>query len=456
MQPAGRITDISGRDLLFSRDFTAGEFESRRRQIAQAIGAGACLLVPSAPPVPGDVPVQDAVFYYFCGLETCHAYLLVEGGSGRSTVFLPSRDAMEGLPEDKLGFEDADLIKQRLSVAAVVSSAELATALGGAKVIFTPHAEVEGGGATRFGANGCANRRENEPWDQAEPRHKRFIRLLRERHPGVGVEDACPLVNRMRTIKSPAEIAVLRQAGALAAAAVTEGMKATRPGMNENRLQAIAEYVLRDRGHCGLGYGVIAAGGKRTWNGHYHFNNATLREDEIVLMDCGPDLRHYSSDMARMWPANGVFGAWHRRVYGFIVEYHKALLSLVRPGILPADVYAEAAARMARLCSDRSAPYADMKPVFDGMVAAGVRYLNHGVGLSVHDAIDGAWRNEPLREGFVCALDPMAWCEPQHEYIRVEDTIVVTADGCERLTGGTPFEIDEVEALMRTGSRFAD
>ena len=45
-----------------------------------------------------------------------------------------------------------------------------------------------------------------------------------------------------------------------------------------------------------------------------------LREDEIVLFDCGPDLRHYSSDIARLWPVNGVFSPWHRRVYGFIVE----------------------------------------------------------------------------------------------------------------------------------------
>jgi len=71
--------------------------------------------------------------------------------------------------------------------------------------------------------------------------------------------------------------------------------------------------------------------------------------------------------------------------------------------------------------------------------------------LSVHDAMNREWKTQPLREGFVCALDPMVWCKPEHQYIRVEDTIVVTADGCERLTGDAPFEIDQIEALMAAG-----
>ena len=441
--------DVAGRELWVSRDFTAEEFSERRMRIAAKIGAGAHLLAASAPPVPYDARVQDANFYYLCGLETCHSYLRIEGGSGRTSVFLPSRDTVAGEPENRLGFEDAEWIRPRLGLDAVRPSTELTAALAEVRVLFTPLAEVEGGGATRFGANGCANRRAAEDWDQDEPRHKRLVRLLKERFPAMGIEDACPALNALRTIKSPAEIAVLRQAGQLSAIALIEAMKATRPGMTENRLEAIAEYVFRDQGHCGLGYGVIAAGGTRTWDGHYHWNNATLREDEIVLMDGGPDLRHYSSDIARLWPVNGVFGAWHRRVYGFIVEYHKALLSQVRPGVLPADVYAGAAARMARLCSGDGAPYADMKPIFEQMVERKVSYLNHGVGMSVHDAIDPNWRNEPLREGFVCALDPMVWCADRREYIRVEDTIAVTADGCERLTGAAPFEIEEIEQLMR-------
>ncbi|MDX1681725.1 MAG: Xaa-Pro peptidase family protein [Phycisphaeraceae bacterium] len=440
--------DLSGRDLLLTVDFTADELIARRRRIAGKMGEEGKLLLVAAPPTPSGFALQDANFYYFAGLEACHACLLIDGATGESELFLPSRDTMVGEPENRIGHEDDELIRERLGVDRVDTTEALTGALADTEVLFLPDVEVEGGGATWFASKGCAERRQKEPWDQAEPRYQRLVRLATERIPGVEIRDAGPLIREMRTIKSPAEIEVMRQAGQLAAAAVTEGMKATEPGMVENRLQAIAEYVFRDQGHCGLGYGVIAAGGRRTWDGHYQLNNATLAEDEIVLMDCGPDLRHYTSDIARLWPVNGVFSDWHRRVYGFIVEYHKTLLALVRPGVLVKDIYEQSEKTMADLCMEPDAPWHDMKPIFEAMVEKGVRYLNHAVGLSVHDAV-GPWQDQPLKEGFVGVMDPMVWCEDRHEYIRVEDTFVVTADGCERLTGDAPFEIDDIEAVMR-------
>lgn len=451
MTPASLMFDKRPVDLLFTQDFTAEELKNRRLHIAGEIGEGTHLLIAGAPPVPCDALVQDANFYYFCGLDVPQSYLLIEGGTGRTTVFLPTRTLMDGFPEDCLGFEDADVIAERLNLEGALPVSDLTAALSKATRLFTPFGETEGGGATLFGANGCARKCADDEWDQAEPRHKRRLRLLNERFPKLSLEDALPLIRKMRTLKSPAEIEVLRQAGSLSATIMIESMKATRPGVNENHLQAIAEYVFRDQGRCGLGYGVIAAGGKRTWNGHYHYNNMTLKDDEIVLMDCGPDFRHYSSDIARMWPVNGTFSDWHRQVYGMIVTYHKTLLSLIRPGITAQEVYDQSAARMLALCGEPASGLEGMRPLIDQMIERGVGYLNHGVGLSVHDAIDPGWKNEPLREGFVCALDPMIWCEDRHEYIRVEDTIVVTADGCERLTGAAPFEIDEIEKLVGTG-----
>jgi len=440
-------------DLFFSVDFTPEELRARRERIAASIGEDAHLLITGAPPTPADAKTQDANFYYFSGLETAQSYLLINGRDVSTTVFVPSRDTVDGEPQNRLGFEDAELIQTRLQIESVLPLSEMTAALSGVRRLYLPFAEMEGGGVTRFAANGAARRCEEDEWDQAEPRHTRMMRLLRERISGIELEDACPLIDAMRAIKSPAEIAVMRQAGELTAQVMIESMKATRPGMGEHQLQAIAEYVFRDQGHCGLGYGVIAAGGVRTWDGHYHYNNATLQEDEIVLMDCGPDLRHYSSDIARFWPVNGVFSDWHRRIYGFIAAYHNALLEITRPGLMVGEIYDEAARRMGEIARDPASPYGDMTAILEQMIERGVGYLNHGVGLSVHDP-NGRWRDVPLEPGIVCALDPMVWCEPEHQYVRVEDTIVITEDGCERLTGSAPFEIDEIEALMAQPSRF--
>lgn len=443
--------NFSGQDRLFTRDFTPEELIKRRRTLAERIGKDAFILIPAAPAQTGHRATQDATFYYFTGLEVLQSFLLIRGGDGYSTVFLPSRDEMEGEASDRLGLEEADLIKQRLALDEVRPVNQMAEALSVISRLFLPFAEPEGGGITRFQANGNAKKRESLEWDGAEPRHKALIRQLTERFPGMKIEDPSDTIGRMRRIKSPAEIEVLRQAGHLSALIMIESMKATRPGLCESHLEAIAKYIYSAYGNCDLGYGVIAASGKRIVNGHYHFNNATMLEDEVVLMDCGPDMRHYSSDIARIWPVSGTYSEWHRQIYGFIVEYHKVLISQIKPGILAENAYAEARAIMRRDYVPIFFPNGSLPEPIERMLSGGGPY-NHCVGLSVHD-FAGKWRDETIEEGMVFVVDPMAMFPDRQQYIRVEDTIVVTRDGCEILTGAAPIELDEVEKLIKEPSR---
>jgi Xaa-Pro aminopeptidase len=451
--PRSRVQDLSRRELFFSQDFSAEEFRKRRATVARKIGKGSHALLCSAPPVAYGDGMQDALFYYMCGLETKHTYLLISGADKKTTLFVPARKETGESPEDALGHEDAALIRKRLLIDAVKPVSEMTKHLKRVSTVYTPHAPVEGGGATRWAAKGCERNRMEHEWDQSEPQDVRFQRLLKERFPDLTIEDLCPIIDEMRTIKSPAEIEVLRQAGQLSATVMIESMKATRPGATETQLQAIAEYIFRHHGHCGKGYGIIAASGTNTWQGHYGRNNETLNSGELVLMDCGPDLRHYTSDIARVWPVSGTYDPWQRRVYGFITEYHKVLLSLIKPGCTAREIYDEAAKIMKHKIKSRTFPYPNVTRLLQQMIKRDVGYLNHAVGLSVHDAV-GPWKDRPLQPGFVVVVDPMVWCEPQHHYIRVEDTIVVTRDGCERLTGAAPIEPDAIEALMKEESSF--
>ncbi len=448
----GVFVNATGQERLFSRDFAMEEFKSRRERMAGLIGDEAQILIPGGPANVSHRPGQDATFYYLTGFEVLQSYLLIDGKGGHSTLFLASRDEMDGEPSDRLGIEDAGMIKKRLLVDAVKPLEDMEASLTGIKKLFLPSAELEAAGITRFLAKGGAAKREADEWGGVEPRHKKLIRTLGERYPEMEIEDASDFVGKMRRIKSAAEIEVLRQAGHLSALIMIESMKATRPGMCESELEAIAKYIYSAYGNCDLGYGVIAASGKRIVNGHYHFNNSTLKDGEVVLMDCGPDLRHYSSDIARIWPVNGRYSEWHRKVYGLIVEYHKVLISLIKPGIYAKDAYAEARAIVRKDYVDKFFPGGDLPEPLDGMLSAGGPY-NHCVGLSVHDFV-GPWREEVIEENMVFVVDPMAMFRDEEQYIRVEDTIVVTRDGCERLTGAAPIELDEVEALMKQPSSF--
>ena len=86
---------------------------------------------------------------------------------------------------------------------------------------------------------------------------------------------------------------------------------------------------------------AIIAGGPNAWYGHYGANNCELRDGDLVLFDCAPDYHYYTSDIGRMWPVNGCYTPQQRELYGFIVEYHKVLLRLIRPGVTDSQIQQE-------------------------------------------------------------------------------------------------------------------
>src|SRR5690349_2269175 len=130
--------------------FPAEEFMARRQQIFAAIGT-VCALVQSGRAPRGYVtPRQTNEFFYCCGLETPHAYLLLDGTTGRSILYLPERGSAQLAEGAAPGLEDAVLVQQLTGVDAVHDLAALATHLAEAKVVYTPHAPAEVTGGTRY------------------------------------------------------------------------------------------------------------------------------------------------------------------------------------------------------------------------------------------------------------------------------------------------------------------
>src|SRR5207245_4445017 len=114
--------------------------------------------------------------------------------------------------------------------------------------------------------------------------------------------DLSPILQRMRIVKSAAEIGLMRKAGKLSAMAAVAGMKTTRAGMFEYQLQGPAEAIYLKEGAKGGSYRPIVASGKNIWMMHYWRNNSRLRDGDLVLFDYAPDLGNYTSDIGRMWP----------------------------------------------------------------------------------------------------------------------------------------------------------
>jgi Xaa-Pro aminopeptidase len=426
--------------------WTAAEFIERRDRVFDRIGADAMALLHGAGPVAGfELFRQTNDFYYLTGIEVPQSYLIMDGAKRRATLYLPPRDPHAASEGGGLGAEDVDLLKGISGVDDVYSLDCLTDHLVCTANIYAPHSPSEGRLACQDTLRVAVKALAADPWNGRPTRDQNVIELLAERCPNAVIKDLSPILNDLRLIKSPRELDAMRDAGAICARAVIEAMRATRPGVYEYQLGAVADYVYRINDVRSEGYRAIIATAGNIWHAHYYQNHSRLEDGELVLMDYAPDIQNYTSDIGRIWPVNGRYNPVQRELYGYIVEYHKALLKYIRPGVLPRQVLAEAAADMAIVIDNMSFS----KPIYEQAARRTLTFeghLSHPVGMAVHDV--GKYFDRPLEPGLVFALDPQMWIPEEKLYIRVEDTVAVTERGVEVLTADAPLELYDVEAII--------
>jgi len=437
----------------YQTDFPPEEFRERHARIYDAIGPGALAILQGATVTAGfEVFRQSNQFYYLSGLETPQAYLVLDGGRRRATLYLPHRDPAKERNEGKtLSAEDEELVRELTGVDAVLPLEDLPNVFRaglmspGAPVLFTPFCPAELNMGSRDEQVSAELAAARDPFDGRPSREAAFLALLRAKFPRFELRDLSPILDRMRAVKSPREIAVLRRAARLAGLGLMEAMRSTAPGVMEYQLDAAARYVFLVNGARGAGYPSIVGGGRNAWMGHYFHNDRALQDGDLVLMDGAPDVACYTSDMARMWPVNGRFSKTQRELCGFILEVHRVFLKKIRPGVTADQILQEARPEIEAIVERTQFS----KPIYERAAREAVDFtghLSHPVGMAVHDS--GGYRSSPLVEGVVLALDPMIWVPEEQLYIRVEDTVVVTEDGVENLTGFVPSDLDDIERLM--------
>lgn len=433
---------------------TIHERAQRRRNLIEALrqaaggeGAGAVALVQGAPkPSIHGKFRQFNDFAYLCGLDTPHAYLALDARDGTSHLFLPHQPADLREREGALvSAADPDEALRATGVDAVHGIDRLAAFLERVPAVWTPMRAGEGAVQSWDTLQRAAQERLSDPWDGRPDRHRWFVRLLRERLPLAEVRDLAPLIDELRLVKSEAELALLRRSGQLAADGLLAAMRRTRPGVFEYQLEAELRYVYLDGGARDAAYHAIVAGGDNAWYGHYDRNDAELQDGDLVLVDCGPDYQDYASDITRIWPVNGRYSDLQRELYGFMVAYHEALLRLLRPGVTREQVQEEAAAEMAVVVERTRWS----KPIYEQAARRALvfpHHLSHPVGMAVHDV--GNYRGRPMVPGLVITVDPQLIIPEERRYLRVEDTVAITADGIENLTVGAPLDLDVTESLI--------
>jgi Xaa-Pro aminopeptidase len=439
-------------------DFPPEEFKARWEVVFNKIGNQAVAVVQGTARTNGFIfPRQSNEFYYLSGIETPGSYLLLDGRTRKATLYLPARDARLESAEGKvLSAGDADLVK-RLTGADEVLSTEamrddwLSTSNGGAPhEIYALFSPAEGAEQSRYELMDSNASIARDYWDGRIPREARLLELLRTRFWRSQIKDLTPILDEMRSVKSPHEIAMLRRAAQIAGRGLLEAMRSTRPGIYEYQLEAAARYVYLVNGARLEGYrSIIAAGVENIWNMHYYRNSKQITQDDLILMDYAPDYHNYVSDITRMWPASGKFSATDRELLGFVLAYRNAVMQRIRPGVTPAQIREEAKVAMQPVFARTKFS----KPIYEQaahrLVDTGGGIFSHPVGLAVHD--DGEYVNGPLAAGQVFSIDPQLRVPEESRYLRYEDVIVITSNGYENFTDFLPTELNDLEALVGQG-----
>jgi len=438
----------------YQTDFPKEEFAERRSKIFEKIGRNAIAVIQGAKGT-GDFNVfrQSNEFYYLTGLETPHAYLVLDGRNQRSAIYLPHRDPDRERNEGKiLSAEDGDLIKQLTGIDQVRSVEQLSLDLVGkgllrppAALLFTPLSPAETGTDSRDELLNEQARVSSNPWDGLPSRDARFRGLLSLRAPQFEIRDLSPALDSLRNIKSKREIDVIRRATEIAGLAIMEAMRSTEPGVYEYQLDAAAKYAFYMHGSRGDGYASIIGGGTNAYLGHYFRKTDKLKDGDLLLMDYAPDYHYYTSDVTRMWPVNGRYTKGQRTLTEYILAYRDALFKHIRPGVTSDFVLDSAAKDMEQyLVGKTFENAAHLRAVNEGLKFRG--HFQHPVGMAVHDV--GQVRGLKLEPGMVFTIDPMIWIHEEKLYVRIEDVVVVTADGAENLSAFVPSKVEDIEQIM--------
>lgn len=467
----------------------ASEYAARRATLMEAAGPDALVLLftPPAAHRNGDVDWpfrQEDNLHYLTGIDHPGITLALLPGeeAHREILFAPDRDPRTEIWNGRIPTHDE--LRERSGIEEVVSNTQLDTFLDAAltggwwgetklyryyRPAGLPHFSkaVENGEAVIWML--LADRPRGRAQNGVLTAELRHAEELRRRFPELAFRDATPVLEAMREVKSPAEIALLRKAIGITAEAVEAGMLRAREAEWEYQVQATIEFVFRDRGACCWGYGSIVAAGANATTLHYVTNEDPIPRDGLMLFDVGAEVEHYTADISRTFPVSGKFSAPQREIYEAVLRAWNEGLLRMKPGgslkdvhLHTLEVFAEELVKLGLIA----------EPVQEQVELYFMHGVGHPIGMFVHDVFD---RTRPFEPGMVVTLEPGLYVrredveasetfqnlgEEQQAKIRraldryegigvrIEDDVLITESEPEVLSAGLARTVAEIETFL--------
>jgi Xaa-Pro aminopeptidase len=438
---------------VFTNVFPAEEYAARRARVMDKIGDAVAILQGTTER-PGEQPLrQSNQFFYVSGVVEPRAILVIDGKSRTSSLFLNPRNERREQSMFGPGLYPGPAAVRETGIEAVAARADFKALFDRlaqeSRAIYTPFRPEVLGSASSSDPAALARATKADPWDGRPSREEAFIAHLKEAAPHSEVKDLDPILDNLRGTKSPREIAILREATRIAGLGIMEAMRDARPGIYEYELQADSEFVFKKYGAYGPAYFALIATGPNTYYTHYHKDTAQLKDGDLVQFDYAPDYKNYSSDVTRVFPANGKFTPRQREYYGIYLRLYQALMTSIKVHTAPRDIIKDAVVKMDSILA--SYKFTDEKiktsavKFVEGYRNSRANSLGHTVGMEVHDVRNPT---ETLEPGQLFTIEPEMRIEEDHTGLRLEDMLLITPTGYENLSAFVPIEIPDIEKLM--------
>jgi len=280
-----------------------------------------------------------------------------------------------------------------------------------------------------------------------EPPRLSFFDKIKRFSPEVVLRDSADILDPIRMLQDSYSLACLRRAVQITGEGVVEGFRSVQPGMTENQVMEVIDFVYRYRSAT-LGFPTavrkMAMTGRRTGReipeGFIQFvprsSANVLESSDMVHLDTGAAFNHYSADVQRSMPVDGKFSQEQGRLYEIALNVQKTVISKIKPGVTWWELHNLAVKMLAEAGG------------YDKYYTYGI---GHFIGMEVHD--DGDYE-QPFKPGMVVAIE-QGVAPPDGPRVALEDDVLVTENGHEWLSRFIPIEKDEIEAMLAKPSSFA-
>ena len=285
---------------------------------------------------------------------------------------------------------------------------------------------------------------------KVQTRDDRFRNMISGKY-NKEILEVAPIMHELRSIKSDTEISLLQNACNITEKGLRRILPFINPGVMEYEIEAeLMHEFLRNRS-TGFAYQPIIGSGRDSCVLHYIENNKQCKDGDILLMDFGAEYANYASDLTRTVPVNGRFTKRQKAVYNSVLHVMKEATKMLVPGTMFKEYNKEVGEVMESeliklgLLDKHDVLKQDPKnPLFKKYFMHGT---SHYLGLDVHDVGNFDW---PMKEGMVFTCEPGIYILEEELGIRLENDILVTADGPDDLMKNIPIESDEIEGLMNS------